>query len=209
LNTFENPYVEFYSFREYAASATQRSLANLEAIEKLRDARFEAVPLAGAAEGGPEREALDRAWKAEGLYIKGFHAAKLGRRESNDFFKEALALSEGESFVRFYVHFDQVALARTLFKAKRLGPAEARIDEALSLFPADGSALYLKGEILGARGKGAEAEGAFREAIALEPRLIAARKRLADLCEARGAIKECMDQREIVEKMLAEDGAEN
>ncbi len=94
VNSFEHPYYEFYSPRDYAVPAPERTLANLGLLMACRGS-----DLAGLAESAPaDAASLNRAFRAEGLFLQG-HLLELRGTEAPTVlrqYEEALAAAPGD-----------------------------------------------------------------------------------------------------------------
>lgn len=74
VNSFDEPYYEFYSPRDYAVPPNERTLVNHSMLTAVRRPDFNRFVMKGSV--GPETRRLQAAFQAEGIFLDG-HTAQL------------------------------------------------------------------------------------------------------------------------------------
>ncbi|MHC5209175.1 MAG: fused MFS/spermidine synthase [Planctomycetota bacterium] len=181
-NTVDRPRYEFYSPAEYAVSRVDRLAVN-DAL--LRSLRAQAAPrllerMGVAAEGSGR---MARAWKAEGAFLSAFALYLVGRSDEQELlgrFDAALEMAPWNQSLaaRVALQYWMAGTAQASFGNLQL--AAERMARSLSLHGKGAIDHVVYATILLFQGRTREAIDAARTATRLDPRLVAARRVLAD-----------------------------
>jgi Flp pilus assembly protein TadD len=204
-NTLENPYYEFYLPREYAVPVNSRTLANHDFLVGLR--RERGLDDLATRLAGPPSERLVAAFRAEDRFLDGLRL-QLEERPYTEFgahFDEALSLAPWNDNLRAQIVSYLWNFAGVLYLEGAYPEALSYMRRAVEVYPSDGEIRYYHGIILlqtGQRGAGLEE---LQNAIELEPRLLAPRRRLASELLAAREYGPAADQMEAILAIEPED----
>ncbi|GAB5561439.1 MAG: hypothetical protein SynsKO_30860 [Synoicihabitans sp.] len=179
-NSLEKPVVEFYDFRDYAASESERKFHNLEFFLAVR----------GTGSAGERIRALSgemaAAYRAEGAYLLGQKNLIDDDPETlaSQHFDEALALDPDNEDVRYHIYGHVMQSVRNFMDAQHYTRAEPFLREAIQLRPGSTEARNRYGVLLMSQNRPAEAVREFQALVALEPDNVAARHQLASIYSA-------------------------
>jgi spermidine synthase len=192
VNTLEKPYYEFYSPRDYAVPAAERTLANHGLLMSFRER-----DIAGAATRGPATGAIrqNEAFRAEGIFFDGY-ARQLQGEDAPAVLRQygqAIGMAPGNMNLRnevvsylnsevraHYYQGDTAGAAAYLRQAAELCPenAEVHYDYAMML-------LYVNEADLGI--------GELQRALALNPGFVPALRNLGGVYAALGQMDKAAD----------------
>jgi tetratricopeptide (TPR) repeat protein len=204
-NTLENPYYEFYSPREYAAPVHNRTLANHDFLAALH--REEGLhDLAKRLSGGVS-DRLAAAFRAEDRFLEGLRLQIQGRpyTEFGGHFDDALGIAPWNDNLRCQVVSYLWNHAGVLYLDGAFPEALSYMRRAVEVYPVDGEIRYYHGLILLQTGQRGPGLAEIREAIALEPRLLSPRRRLASELLAARQYAEAATQMEAILAIEPED----
>ena len=142
VNTFEEPYYEFYSPSDYAIPPNERTLVNHAMLMSARGPDYERFVLKGAT--GAEAKRLTAAYRAEGTFLAG-HSAQLQDfpfQVVSPFYDQAIATApwnrnlRGEvvsylyrEFLKLYSGNDYAAAISVLRRAVEIYPESSYVHE--------------------------------------------------------------------------------
>ncbi len=209
-NSFEYPFIEFYSLKEYAVPDYKRTVENIDFLMSLRTPP---VDLSWIKNISVEDQArLRETVSAEKKYIEGLRLEYLSSSERSVKLSEidttyntALEIAPWNEDVRHHVFSYYLNSARFEFKEKNFKTAENYIRKALNLFQENGEAHLLYGIMLEMKRKIDLAISEFKKSIYLEPKMNLSRSHLANIYLKRGEVKEAINQL----KKIVENDPEN
>ncbi len=193
VNSFEEPYFEFYSPRDYAVPAAERALADHQLVMTMRGPDFER--LAGGS-SGPEADRLNAAFNSEGIFLEG-HGTVLGGRpaaEVNQYFEKAVAAAGWDANLRNEVLSDLYSESRERYFSGDYAGAMSLIRRAAEVYPESSEVHNDYGQMLWKMGLPDAALGELQRALELNPGFVAARRALASLYASRGEVNKSMEQ---------------
>jgi len=194
VNTFEEPYYEFYSPSDYAVPPNERTLANHAMLISARGPDFERFVLKGAT--GTEASRLTAAYRAEGIFLAG-HGAQLQDfpfQVVNPFYDQAISTApwnrnlRGEvvsylyrDFLKLYSGNDYAAAISVLRRAAEIYPESSNVHEDYGwmLWKVSQIDLAIK---------------ETRRALELNAKSVTARRFLAQLYASQGQVTEALEQ---------------
>jgi len=204
-NSFEYPFLEFYSFKEYQVPYHQRTLKNIDFLMSLRTPHVDRSWIKNIS--AEDQERLREAINAERKYVEGLQLDYLSlsdrsveRREINKTINTAVKIAPWNEDVRHHVFSYHLETARFEFRRKNFKKAENYIRKALNLFQKNGEAHFFYGVILEKKRKTDLAISEFKKSISLEPKMDASRSHLVSIYLKRGEVNKAINQlRKIVE----------
>jgi spermidine synthase len=183
-NSFEYPYIEFYSFKDYAVPFKQRNLGNLAFILSLRKDVYNGPPLANISDG--ERIALDRICSGLTSYMKGQLLISGQKPGHQRWFNQAVELSGGDELLPFYVSSHDLQKAQFFFNSRRYNKAETAAKQVLAIYPRSAKAHFILGSISASKGLLQQAEDMLEKAVELDPKHLKARRQLQEVYQKLG-----------------------
>ncbi len=194
VNTFEEPYYEFYSPRDYAVPPDERNLANHEMLMSIRGPDFYRYVRKGLS--GREAGRLTEAFQAEGLFLDG-HSDQLrggAPQEVIRYYDQAIGTAPWNGNLR-----DEVVsyLNREYLREYFIGEyAEALATLRLSaeLYPESSDAHQDYGWMLWKMNETDLAVKELEKALAMNAKLIPVRRILASIYASRGQVEQAMTQ---------------
>jgi spermidine synthase len=204
-NTLENPYYEFYLPREYAAPVNTRTRANHDFLVRLRGER--GLHDLATRLSGDVSDRLAAAFRAEDRFLDGLRLQIEGRpyTEFGAHFDEALSVAPWNDNLRAQIVSYLWNYAGVLYLDGAFPEALSYMRRAVEVYPSDGEIRYYHGIILLQTGQREPGLEEIREAIALEPRLLAPRRRLASELLAAREHEEAAAQMEAILAIEPED----
>ncbi len=180
-NSLENPYYEFYSPREYAVPINRRALQNHDSLVALRRVGG-STSLERLLVGGRTAR-LDDARQAEGEFLAGLRLFLEARPHSEVAarFDNALQRAPWNDSLRCQVQSYYWNLAGIHYLQGAYTDALRLLRRAVELYPSNGEVRYYHGLALLRTGSAAAAALEMQAAIALNPRLAAARDALVEI----------------------------
>ncbi len=185
VNTFDEPYYEFYSPRDYAVAPDERTLTNHEMLVSMRGPDFDRLVRKGSR--GADAERLDAAFQAEGIFLEG-HTAQLQGLHDRDvsrFYNQAVsrALWDGNLRSEIVSFLDREYLWR--YFNGDYDDALALLRRAAELRPDNSDVHFDYGWMLFKMNRADLAAREFEQSIALNAKLVPARRFLAWIYAAR------------------------
>ncbi len=194
INTFEEPYYEFYSPRDYAVPPNDRTLVNHELLLSVRGPDFDRFVLKGTS--ATEAGRLKAAYRAEGLFLEG-HGFQLRGFPDQEIMHRYYQAINTAPWNR-HLHNEIVSyLNREYLRRYSNGfyaEAEAVLRQAAEMFPESSEVHYDYGWMLWKMNQTELAVKELREALTMNPRLIPARRMLASIYASRGQIEKAGEQ---------------
>ncbi len=194
VNTFDEPYYEFYSPRDYAVPPDERTLPNHELLISMRGPDFDRFVRKGAA--GTDAARLNAAFQAETIFLEG-HTAQLQGfhdRDVSRFYDQAVSRAPWDGNLRSeIVSFLDREYLRCYFNGDYDG-ALALLRRAAEMFPESSDVHFDYGWMLFKMNQGDRAAQEFEQSIVLNAKLVPARRFLASIYAARGQTEEAAEQ---------------
>ena len=194
LNTFEEPYYEFYSPRDYAVPPDERTLVNHELLMSVRGPDFDRFVQKGAT--GTEAGRLMAAYRAEGLFLegKGSQLRGLPAQEIMHRYYQAMNTAPWNR----HLHNEVVSYLNEeylrLYSNGSHAEAVAALREAAELFPEGSEVHYDYGWMLWKMNQTDLAIKELQSALARNAKLAPPRRILASIYASRGQIEQALDQ---------------
>jgi Flp pilus assembly protein TadD len=186
VNTFDEPRYEFYSPGDYAVPPDQRTLINHELLLSVRGPDFDRYVRQGGS--GPSHDRLTAAFHAEAVFLAGHRAQLQGRsaQEVMEYYDEAVTAAPWDRNLRNEVisYLNRESLNR-YFGGDYAG-ATAFLRRAAELYPESSDIHYDYGWMLEKMNQTDLAVTELQQAVAMNPRLVPARRFLASLYALRG-----------------------
>ena len=194
VNTFEEPYYEFYSPRDYAVPPNDRALVNHELLMSVRGPDFERFVKKGVI--GPEADRLNAAFQAEGIFLNG-HGSQLRGLPADGVirqYNQAIAMAPWNGNLRNeVVSYLNSEYLRHYFSGN-YAEATALLRRAVEIFPESSDVHHDYGWMLWKMNQTDLAVKELQEALAMNPRLVPARRTLASIYASRGQIEKAGEQ---------------
>lgn len=181
LNTLDRPRYEFFSPSEYASPRSTRLAVNHAFLMELRRRSTDTL-LASVAEGSEDHRRLQQAVAAEGEFLLGFRRTLAGGTVSQVLqrFDKAMALAPWNDSLRARIFLAYWETGTRYASGNNHPKADEYMQRALSLWGQSAIAHVIHGTILRMLGEEDRALEQIRTATELDPRLVAARRMLAD-----------------------------
>ncbi|HEX9020336.1 MAG TPA: fused MFS/spermidine synthase [Nitrospirota bacterium] len=194
VNTFEEPYYEFYSPGDYAVPSSERALVNHELLMSVRGPDFSRFVLGGAA--GADAERLDAAFRAESMFLDGHDAQLRGfpAPEVLSRYNRAIAAAPWDRNLRNEV---VAYLNREFLRLYRSGDYTNAVDvlrSAVELYPESSDVHQDYGWMLLKMNRTDRAIKELEQALALNGRLVPVRRLLAEIYASRGQAGKAMER---------------
>jgi spermidine synthase len=194
VNTFEEPYYEFYSPGDYAVPAAERTLVNHELLMSVRGPDFDRFVSKKA--DGPEAVRLNAAFRAEGIFLDG-HGAQLRGLPADEIIRQyaqAIDTAPWDGNLRNeIVSFLNREYLRSYFSGDYAG-ATAFLRRAAEIYPESSEVHHDYGWTLWKINQPDLAVKELQRALALTPGLVPARRLLASIYASRGQVDKAMEQ---------------
>jgi spermidine synthase len=194
VNTFEEPYYEFYSPADYAVPPDVRTLANHELLMSVRGPDFERFVSKGA--GGPETARLNTAFRAEGVFLNG-HGAQLRGLPADEVIRQydqAIGTAPWNGNLRNeVVSYLYREYLRRYFSGEYPG-AIAFLRRAAEIYPESSAVHHDYGWMLWRMNQADLAVRELRQALALDPGVVPARRMLAGIYASLGQVEKSREQ---------------
>ncbi len=194
VNSFDKPYYEFYSPRDYALPSDKRALANEKLLISMRKQDPGLLP-SGDIEGkGPGR--LNEAVEAEGIFLKGEETQFQGlpSEEVLEHYDQAVEKAPWDEDLRNEVVSYLYDEFRRSYAAGNFAQAAAFLSRATQTFPESAEAHNDYGTMLFRMNRPDLAVGEFQRSLALDPKLVLAHRQLALLYILQGQVKEAVNE---------------
>ncbi len=194
INSFEHPYFEFYSPRDYAVPEAERALSNHEFLTAMRGPDFERYVIGGTS--GQEAYGLKTAFQAEGVFLRGHEAVLRGlpAAEVNRYFDESLNTENQDGNLRDEILSDLYSESRDSYFRGDYQEALALISRAAGTFPESYEVHNDYGQMLWKMGQPDFAMSELQRSLALNPRFVPALRALASLSAERGQVSEATEE---------------
>jgi Tfp pilus assembly protein PilF len=194
VNTFEEPYYEFYSPRDYAVPPNDRTLVNHELLMSVRGPDFERFVKKGVI--GPEAGRLNAAFQAEGIFLNG-HGSQLRGLPTDEVIRhydQAIAMAPWNGNLRNeVVSYLNSEYLRYYFSGN-YAEATALLRRAVEIYPESSDAHHDYGWMLLKMNQTDLAVKELQQALALRPGLVPARRLLASIYESHGQVEKAREQ---------------
>jgi spermidine synthase len=194
INTFENPYYEFYSPSDYAVPPDERTLLNHEMLMSARGADFGRLVMKGAR--SPDANRLDAAFQAEGIFLRGHDAQLRGLPASEvmQYFDRAIGMAPLNWNLRNEVCSYLSSEFRWHYYRGEYDEATAFIRRSAEIYPESREAHETYGMMLWKINQPDLAIEELQRALSVNPRAVSARRTLASMYASRGQVEKGMEQ---------------
>jgi Flp pilus assembly protein TadD len=194
VGSFERPYYEFYSPREYAVSPLERTLVNHELLMSMIGPDFDRF--VRKAVDGPDGDCLTAAFQAEGIYLKGYELQLRGWEPAVVFqyYQQALKTAPWDEDLRNEVVSYLDNMFRAHYANGDYAGSVALLKEATEIDPGSAEVHEDYGRMLSYMKETDPAVGELQQALALNPDLVPARRDLGLIYAFRGHISEAMTE---------------
>jgi spermidine synthase len=186
VNSFEKPYYEFYSPREYAVPPLQRTLMNHELLMSMIGPDFDRFVRKSVDSADGER--LSAAVKAEGIFLKGYELQLKGWNpmEVFQYYQEAVKTASWDEDLRNQVVSYLNSLFRTRYFRGDYSGALALMQEEAEIDPDSAEVHEDYGGMLLSMKEPELAVREFQRALTLNPGLVPARRELGLIYDSQG-----------------------
>jgi spermidine synthase len=194
LNTFDEPYYEFYSPRDYAVDPDERTLGNHELLLSMRGPDFERFVRKGNTDSDADR--LYAAFRAEGVFLEG-HRAQLRampEKEVIPYYDRAVGMSPWNENLRNEVRSYLSSRARLQYLRGNYAESAAFLSRVAEIYPQSSEVHHDYGMTLLAMNQTDPAIFELEKALALNPRAVLVRRALASVYASRGQIEKAVKQ---------------
>ncbi|HSQ78178.1 MAG TPA: fused MFS/spermidine synthase, partial [Nitrospirota bacterium] len=194
VNTFEEPHYEFYSPRDYAVPPNDRALMNHELLMSVRGPDFDRFVLKGTI--GTEAGRLKAAYRAEGLFLEG-HGFQLRGFPDQEIMHRYYQAINTAPWNR-HLHNEIVSyLNREYLRRYSNGfyaEAQAALRQAAEMFPESSEVHHDYAWMLWKMNQADLAIKELQVTLAMNPRLVPARRMLASIYASRGQVEKSSEQ---------------
>ena len=194
VNTFEEPYYEFYDPRDYAVPPDERTLVNHRLVVSARGPDFDRFIRKGTGGAGTDR--LNAAFQAEGTFLAG-HDAQLGGAPASvvtPYYERAIGTAPWNGNLRNEVISYLTRESRMHYFQGNYAAATAYRRQAAELYPESSEVHYNYGFMLAKMNQPVQAAEEFQRALALNDRLVPARRMLASIYASQKNVEKAMEQ---------------
>ncbi len=196
LNTFEEPYYEFYSPAEYAVPSDERTIVNHELLASIRGPDFDQLVRTKSTASAPKDSRLHAAFEAESLFLSGHESQLRGdsAEEVMRTYDHAIAIAPWNMNLRNEVLSFLHSESRLHYRRGDYAEATAYLRRGAEICPEDSEVHHDYGLLLWKMDQSDAAIKELRHALKLNPRLIPTRRVLASLYSSRGETDKAMEQ---------------
>jgi len=194
VNTFDEPYYEFYSPRDYAVDPDERTLRNHELLMSMRGPDFERSVLKGNT--GPDADRLTAAFRAEGVFLVG-HRAQLRampERVVIPYYSWAIGSVPWNENLRNQVRSYLSKQARLQYLSGNYAESAALLRRETEIYPVSSEVHHDYGMTLLAMNQTDAALVELQRALALDPKTVLVRRTLASIYASRGQVEKAVKQ---------------
>jgi spermidine synthase len=194
VNSFEHPYYEFYSPREYAVPAQERERANYSLLISCRGSEdFDRYVLKGSST--PDGARLRDAFLAEGIFLWGYLLQLQGgtTQEILHYYERAIAAAPWERNLRNQIVSFLNSKVRAYFSQGYYADAAALLRHAVEIYPESAEAHYDYALML-LYMNDPEGGRELEQALTLNPLLVSALRNLGVLAASRGEMDKATEQ---------------
>ncbi len=194
VNTFEEPYYEFYSPKDYAIPPNERTLVNHAMLMSARGPDFERLVLKETS--GPNESRLIAAFRAEGIFLAG-HDAQLRDFPSQEvirFYDQAIATAPWDRNLRDEVVSYLYREYLRLYFGNNYAAAISMLRRAVEIFPESSDVHEDYGWMLGRVNQIGLAIKEMEQATAMNARSVMAHRFLAQLYGSQGQVTKALEQ---------------
>lgn len=194
INTFDEPYYEFYSPSDYAVPSNDRTLVNHELLMSVRGPDFERFVKKGII--GPEAGLLNAAFEAEGLFLNG-HGSQLRGLPADGIIRQydqAIAMAPWNGNLRNEVISFLIRENLRHYFSGNYTEATTLLRRVVEVYPESSDAHYSYGWMLWKVNQADLAVKELQEALTRNPRLVPALRMLASIYASRGQIEKAREQ---------------
>ncbi len=194
VNSFDEPYYEFYSPTDYAVAPDYRALANHELLVSMRGPDFSRFVMKDAA--GPAAGRLETAFMAEGTFLKGHESQLRGfpAAEAFRYYDRAIGMAPWDENLRNQVRSCLAREFRALYSKGELGEAADIARQEVEVYPDSMRAHESYGVILWQLGRTDSALRELQRAMAMDPKAVAIRDDLASIYASLGQAEQAVGQ---------------
>ncbi len=194
LNTFDEPYYEFYSPRDYAVAADERTLPNHELLMSMRGPDFGRSVLNGST--GPDADRLNAAFRAEGVFLVGHRAQlrALPEKVVFPYYSWAIRTSPSNENLRNEVRAYLSSQARLNYNSGNYAESAAFLLREAEIYPQSSEVHHDYGMTLLAMNQTDAALAELEKALELNPGSVLVRRALASVYASRGQVEKAVRQ---------------
>ncbi len=194
VNTFDKPYYEFYSPRDYVLSSSERVLENHKLLQSIRGPDFERYIIKGLPD--TDRVRLRDAFQAEAIFLDGYALQLRGEDPMTvlQYYDQAVGTAPRSKVLRNEVLSYLTDQFRLYYSKGDYANALGLLRVATELYPESAEAHEDYGMMLLLSDKTEIAAQELKHALMLDPDLIFARRTLGEIYASRGLHEEAVEQ---------------
>lgn len=194
VNTFEDPYYEFYSPRDYAVPSDERTLVNHEMLMSIRGPDFGRLVSKGLS--GPEAARLNAAFRAEGIFLDGQVAQFRGfpAQEVTHHYDQAINTAPwNRNLCNEVVSYYNREYLRQYFRGD-YAEALATLRRVVEIYPESSDVHQDYGWMLWKMNQTDLAVKELQQALVMNAKLVPVRRALALIYASLGQVEQAMEQ---------------
>ncbi len=194
VNTFEEPYYEFYSPRDYAVPPDERTLVNHEMLMSIRGPDFGRFVSKGLS--GPEAARLNVASRAEGIFLDGQVAQFRGfpAQEVIHHYDQAINTTPwNRNLCNEVVSYYYREYLRQYFRGD-YAEALATLRRVVEIYPESSDVHQDYGWMLWKMNQTDLAVKELQQALVMNAKLVPMRRAQASIYASRGQVEQAMEQ---------------
>jgi tetratricopeptide (TPR) repeat protein len=194
VNTFEEPYYEFYSPRDYAVPPNERTLVNHDLLMSIRGPDFDRLVRKGTI--GTETGRLNATYRAEGLFLEGqgFQLRGFPSQVVMPRYYQAINTAPWNR----HLHNEIVSYLNReylrLYADGSYAEATAVLRQAAEMFPESSDVHYDYGWMLLKMNQMDLAVTELQSALTRNSKLAPPRRLLASIYASRGKVEQALEQ---------------
>ncbi len=194
VNTFEEPYYEFYSPRDYAVPPDERTLINHTMLMAARGPDFDRFVLNGIT--GPEAVRLNAAFQAESIFLAGHGAQLRGLpyQEVTRFYDQAISTAPWDRNLRDEIVSYLNREYLRLYFSNNYADATDVLRRAAEIFPESSDVHQDYGWMLWRMNRTDRAVKELQQALAMNARAIPAHRFLAEIYGSQGQVAKSLEE---------------
>jgi spermidine synthase len=194
VNTFEEPYYEFYSPRDYAVPPDERTLVNHTMLMAARGPDFGRFVLKKSP--GPEASRMNAAFRAEGIFLAGYGAQLQGfpAQGAIHFYDQAIGTAPWDRSLRDEVVSYLYRQYLRLYFSNNYADALDVLRHAAEISPESSDVHVDYGWMLWRMYQPDLAVKELQRALAMNARIIPAHRFLAEIYASQGQIAKALEQ---------------
>ncbi len=194
VNSFERPYYEFYSPRDYAVPSNIRALANHEWLMSVRGKDFDRYVRRGTE--GPDLLHLMQAFQAEGAFLDGYTLQLQGLMPEAilPHYEQAIEMASWNRALCNEVLSFLNSEVRARYARGDISGAADFLHRAANIFPESAEARYDYGRMLLFMGANDPAIRELQQALILNPKLVPALRNVGVFYASQGQMDRAVEK---------------